>query len=102
GVSFVGAGVSATVALNPPTADVAVTRGVVLNGQAQDIYCNTVGGASCGWSSMNGLGTVLPVSPSGDRAIYIAGTVAGADTVVAMSGSVSGTASIQVFPGALD
>src|SRR5216117_3442855 len=102
GFSFVGAGVAATVSVNPPTADVAVTSGVVLNGQAQDIYGNTVGGASFSWSSMNGLGTVLPVSPSGDRAIYIAGTVAGADTVVAMSGSVSGTASIQVSPGALD
>ncbi|TMA07088.1 MAG: hypothetical protein E6J93_00230, partial [Methanobacteriota archaeon] len=102
GFSFVGAGVAATVSVNPPTADVAVTSGVVLNGQAQDIYGNTVGGASFSWSSMNGLGTVLPVSPSGDRAIYIAGTVAGADTAVAMSGSVSGTATIHVLPGALD
>src|SRR5206468_3033910 len=45
GFSFVGAGVAATVSVNPPTADVAVTSGVVLNGQAQDIYGNTVGGA---------------------------------------------------------
>src|SRR5207247_2040704 len=79
GFSFVGAGVAATVSVNPPTADVAVTSGVVLNGQAQDIYGNTVGGASFSWSSMNGLGTVLPVSPSGGRAIYIAATVAGVD-----------------------
>src|SRR5207249_9299047 len=102
GFSFVGAGVAATVSVNPPTADVAVTSGVVLNGQAQDIYGNTVGGARFSWSSMNGLGTVLPVSPSRDRAIYIAGTVAGADTAVAMSGSVSGAATIHVLPGALD
>src|SRR2546426_205671 len=102
GFSFVGAGVAATVSVSPPTADVAVTSGVVLLGQAEDLYGNAVGGASFSWSSTNGLGTVLPVSPSGDRAIYIAGTVEGADTAVAMSGSVSGAATIHVLPGALD
>ena len=102
GFSFVGAGEVQRLSVAPASKDVVVGTPALFNVKAYDGYDNNVGGATFTWESAQGLGAVLEVSDNGDRVVYIAGTVAGTDNLVATANGISGSANVNVIPGSLD
>ena len=100
GFGGVGAGEVREVVVTPGIASVPVTSAALFVARGIDAFGNPipVGGAS--WSSLGGLGTLLPISDS--TAIYVAGAVAGTDILQADAGGYSGTATVNVMPGSLD
>ncbi|MBI4416075.1 MAG: PQQ-binding-like beta-propeller repeat protein, partial [Euryarchaeota archaeon] len=102
GFGFVGAGVPSDVVLSPPSGSVPVGGATLLRAAGVDVFGNEVGGLTYTWQSLGGLGTIVPITASGDLAIYVAGVVAGTDNVRVSSGALSDTATITVTPGTLD
>ncbi|TLY37482.1 MAG: hypothetical protein E6K61_12090, partial [Nitrospirae bacterium] len=102
GFSFVGAGEVSSVAPTPSTTTVSVTTGSLFHADAFDRYGNRVGGQSFSWDSQADLGTIVPISLSGDLMVYVAGATAGIDTLQVTGSGHSGTATVNIVPGALD
>ena len=103
GFSFVGAGVAARVVVNPASTDVAVGRAALFQAAAYDLYDNQVGGQTFVWSSQADLGSVLPLTPSGEKIVYIAGIQSGTDSLQAMNaGGLSNASTVNILPGPLD
>ncbi len=97
-----GAGVPTSVLGTPAPANVAVASAVLIEGQAYDTYGNPVPATGFTWASLQGLGTIIPVSASGDVAIYVAGVRAGVDTVQVSVAGLTNTMVVNVLPGLLD
>jgi len=96
---FEGVGEVDHVSVSPASADVGVMRTAVFEGHAYDLYGNEVAGAELTWSSLNELGSVVPVSDDGTRAIYFAGPEAGYDTVRVASMGLFADAGVNILAG---
>src|SRR5207244_2194851 len=96
-----GAGVMAAIEAQPGTASLSVGSAALFHAQAYDLYGNPSPGGPYSWSSVNGLGTTLPLSANGDQAIYVAAIQTGTETVTAQSGTHIGPAIVEIVPGAL-
>ena len=99
GFSFQRAGEAVRLTVRPEVAEVTVGSALLLTSQALDPYGNVISNASFSWVSVGGLGSVLPVTPTGERAVYVAGSRAGSDQVVVSTGNATATFSIQVDSG---
>jgi outer membrane protein assembly factor BamB len=97
-----GAGVMASLQALPDTASVEVGLAIRFHAQAYDVFGNPSPGGPYTWSSTNGLGSVLPLSPNGDEVVYIAGVYSGTDTLHVQSGAFGADATVSILPGALD
>ena len=102
GFSFVGAGEVKKVVASPASADIPVTTAGLFTAGAYDAYDNLVGGGTFVWDSLADLGTILPIESDGTKVVYVAGAVAGTDTLEVSSGAFTGQATVNVLPGALD
>ena len=100
--SFAGAGDVRRIEVTPTAANLTVTDVQVFEARALDEFNNTVPGVNFTWSSVGGLGAVVPLSPSGDRAVYTAGTLAGAEVLEVTSSSLRTSAAITIAPGPVD
>jgi len=97
-----GAGVMAAIEAQPGTASLSVGSAALFHAQAYDLYGNPSPGGPYSWTSVNGLGTTLPLSANGDQAIYVAGIQTGTDSLRVASGAFSSDATLSILPGALD
>ncbi len=98
GFSFVGAGVPDRVDTSPDSADVVVGGATQFDAVGFDAYNNSVGGTFT-WTSMNGLGTVIPLTSSGDEIIYLAGPTAGTDSLEVRLSTFVDNVTVNVMPG---
>ena len=87
------------ISVSPASTDMGVMRTAVLEAHAYDTYGNEVAGHELTWSSLNDLGSVVPVSDNGERAVYFAGPEAGRDTVRVTSMGVFADASLNILAG---
>ncbi len=95
-----GAGVIASMATVPDTASVEVGKAILFRAKALDVYGNPTQVKDANWVARAGLGSVVKVS--GDTALYVAGYVAGTETLEASAGGHAATATVNVLPGPLD
>ena len=98
---FEGVGEVDHMSVSPASADIGVLRTAVFEAHAYDLYDNEVAGAELTWSSLNELGSVVPVSDDGTRAIYFAGPETGYDTVRVTSMGIFADAGVNILPGAV-
>src|SRR5439155_336211 len=82
GFGAAGVGVLAGLTMTPETVDLTVGTATVIQAVGEDRYGNPVPAGAVGWSSENGLGSILPIS----------------DTT-ATTGGKTGTALIQIVSG---
>src|SRR5437773_9073263 len=90
-----GAGVMAAIEAQPGTASLSVGSAALFHAQAYDLYGNPSPGGPYSWTSVNGLGTTLPLSANGDQAIYVAGIQTGTDSLRVASRSEEHTSELQ-------
>lgn len=96
---FEGVGEVDHISVSPASTDIGVMRTAVFEAHAYDLYGNEVAGAGLTWSSLNELGSVVPVSDDGTRAIYFAGPEAGYDTVRVTSMGLFADAGVNILAG---
>ncbi len=96
---FEGVGEVDHMSLSPASTDMRVMRTALFEAHAYDQYNNYVAGAEITWSSLNDLGSVIPVSDDDTRAIYIAGPEAGHDTVRVTSTGLFADAGVNILAG---
>jgi len=97
-----GAGVMAAIEVVPGNASVSVGLAALFNAQAYDLYGNPSPGGPYSWSSVNGLGTTVPLSANGDQVLYVSGVQSGTDSLHVAAGAFSAEATVTITPGALD
>ncbi len=100
--AFTGAGVAATIDIAPPTATITVGDTLVLDAVGFDKYGNPTPDQEYLWSVTSGVGSVLPISETGDKALFVAGVDAGDSVIRVDGGPVSDTITVTVSPGPLD
>jgi len=99
---FEGVGEVDHISVSPASADIGVMRTAVFEAHAYDLYSNEVAGAELTWSSLNELGSVVPVSDDGTRAIYFAGPEAGYDAVRVTSMGLFEDAGVNILAGPVE
>jgi outer membrane protein assembly factor BamB len=102
GFGAVGAGEVRGVSVLPDAFELPVTTAALVRARGIDAFDNAIKLPDVTWASLDGLATILPVSSTGDLAVYVAGAVAGLDTLEASSMGYSGTAAVEITPGPLD
>ncbi|MEM0344246.1 MAG: hypothetical protein QXU73_08415, partial [Thermoplasmata archaeon] len=98
-LGFEGVGIPAHVVLTPTSADLGVGGAALFTAKLYDRYFNELSGYTYAWESIHGLGTVFPISPSGDTAMYVAGAVAGVDAITVSVAGCEASAQIRISPG---
>ncbi len=97
--SFEGAGVPVAAEVTPDPLALAVGEAGTVEVVVTDVYGNPVQGIEFEWESLEALGAVYPLTEDGGTAAYIAGNVAGTDTLEFTSDLFSGTTTVEIGPG---
>jgi outer membrane protein assembly factor BamB len=99
---FEGLGRVDHISVSPTSKDLGVMRTALFEAHAYDVYGNEVEGAELTWSSLNELGSVVPVSDQGLNAIYFAGTAAGHDTIRVAYRGLFADANVNILAGPVE
>jgi len=100
--SYAGGMELRSIEITPSTADVPVATVAQFEAQAYDKYGNPMSGIDFTWSSLSGLGTVVPLTDSGDSVAYVAGGTTGVDTLRATAEGHMANATVNILAGAAD
>jgi len=98
---FDGADVPTHLVVNPSSATVGVGGSAVFMADLYDRYWNELSGLPYTWEVVGGSGTVTPLTPDGDLAVYVAGPVAVGETLRVSAGGVEVLITVTVLPGTI-
>ncbi len=93
---FVGAGEVRRLEVSPLTVDIVATDLAQFDADTFDLYDNPVVGQTFSWTSVEGLGTIVPITSSGDQIIYVAGPTAGVDTLSVSIAGLTKTVTVNI------
>ncbi len=96
---FEGIHVAASAVASPDPLVLDIGEAKTVEVTAFDRYGNPTTEIDFEWESLSGLGIVHPMTENGEAVAYIAGTVAGNDTLRYTSGSMSATVEVEIRPG---
>lgn len=96
---FEGAGVAVSASVSPDPLVLDVGQAGNLEVSATDMYGAPVPNAEFEWESLSGLGSVYPITATGEVVAYVAGNVAGTDILQFTSVGIIGTATVEILPG---
>ncbi|MGQ9586806.1 MAG: outer membrane protein assembly factor BamB family protein [Thermoplasmata archaeon] len=99
---FAGALELERIEIVPGSAEVPVATVALFEARAYDKYGNPMSGIDFTWSSLNSLGSVMPLTGSGESAAYVAGGTAGIDTLRVTAEGHMANATVTIVAGALD
>jgi outer membrane protein assembly factor BamB len=97
--AFAGVGEPRDVVITPDTGAVEVTGSMAFHAAAIDVLGHQLEGYSINWSSANGLGTIVPTDEFGEDIVFVAGPIAGTETLYANVGIYAAAATVNILAG---
>jgi outer membrane protein assembly factor BamB len=100
--NFQDVGFVTSLETDPEALELEVATSEFVSAAAYDAYGNPAEDPVFAWQSVSGLGTIVPITENGDTIAYVAGTIAGADTLECSCSGVTATVEVTILPGTGD